>query len=218
MPFYRAIECGLLFGALPVSLALLWRKFNPIPLLIFTATVVLAVLLRDPTFNPACLIRLPDLAHNLLMILLPLPVLAALLAALLYRLAPAQLFKLPRRKPRVWAMVMLAYPLISVVPQTIIYRVYFMHRYEMLFGSGWGMILAATLAFGLGHVIFRHPVPVVVTMIGGLIFAIRYHVTGSAPLSAFEHALYGDLAFTIGYGYYLYHGSVRSVEAMSGNG
>jgi len=134
--------------------------------------------------------------------------------ALLYWLVPKELFKFIRRKPRTWAGVMVIYPFVSVIPQTIIYRVFFMHRYAYLFGNGWGMIAAATAAFGIGHVVFRHPVPVIITAIGGFIFAFNYHTTGSAPLSAIEHALYGDLAFTIGYSYYLYHASERTVEAV----
>lgn len=211
----RTFELLLVFVAMPISVALLPRRLNPIPLLIIAAVLMLAMLVRDPTFNPACLTRLPRLGRHLMGILLPLPLMGGLMLGLLYLLVPDQLFKLVRRKPRLWAIVMVMYPLMSVVPQTIIYRVFFMHRYEVLFGRGWLMIAMAALAFGLGHIIFRHSVPVLITTIGGFIFAWRYTVTGSAPLSLLEHSLYGNLAFTIGYSYYLYHGSVRATESLT---
>lgn len=210
----RVIELLLVFVALPATLAMLPRRISPIPLMIIAASVMLGVLLRDPTFGSACLTRLPHLSHNLLAILLPIPLMACLMIGLLYWLAKDQLFRFVRRKPKLWATVMVMYPLMSVVPQTIIYRVYFMHRYEVLFGSGWLMIVMAALAFGFGHVIFRHAVPVLLTTVGGLIFAWRYSLTGSAPLSVLEHSIYGNLAFTIGYSYYLYHGSVRATESF----
>ncbi|CAN5579032.1 hypothetical protein BH10PLA1_BH10PLA1_07550 [soil metagenome] len=212
MLILRAIEFAMLFLVLPVGLALWPRRLNPIPILLATAAAVLIVLLNDPSFDRESLTRFPDPVHNMLRIAAPLPIVAGLMIALLYWLAPQQLFKFVRRKPRTWAGVMVVYPLVSVIPQTVIYRVFFMYRYAPLFGNGWLMIMAATVAFGLGHLIFRHPVPVLMTTVGGLIFALRYHATASAPLSAIEHAIYGDLAFTIGYSYYLYHASKRMTD------
>jgi hypothetical protein len=55
---------------------------------------------------------------------------------------------------------------------------------------------------------------VLLTLAGGLLFCWRYHTTGSAALSAVEHALYGNLVFTIGYSRYLYHASTRAAEGL----
>jgi hypothetical protein len=48
----------------------------------------------------------------------------------------------------------------------------------------------------------------------GRLFAWRYQSTGSAALTAIEHALYGNLAFTIGFSRYLYHASTRTAGSL----
>ncbi len=99
-------ECVSLFVGLPVFLALLPRRLNPIPILLATAAAVLIVLWNDPSFDRESLTRFPDPVHNLLRIAAPLPVVAGLMIGLLYWLAPQQLFKFGRRKRRTWAGVM----------------------------------------------------------------------------------------------------------------
>jgi hypothetical protein len=215
MPILRAIECFVLFVALPGGLAMLPWRVNPIVLLLAAAAVVLMWLLIDPHFDRRRLIRFPDPKRNLIAVLWPLPLAAGMLALLLWWVRPETLLSLPRRDPRLWALVMCLYPLLSVIPQTLIYRVFFMHRYDALFGRGWRLVIAATLAFGFCHIVFRHPLPVAITTIGGLLFAWRYWKTRSAPISALEHALYGDIAFTLGYGAYLYHGSIEMIETTT---
>lgn len=204
----------MLFAALPVLLALRPTRVNPIPILLGIAIVLIGALTFDPTFDLSRLLYVPRPRENLLQILILLPVGALLLWGILTVLAPEDRFLLPRRKPKVWAMLLVLYPIASVIPQTIIYRVYFMHCYQPLFGDGWAMIVIATAAFALGHVIFRHPMAVLLTVAGGLLFCWRYHTTGSAVLSALEHALYGNLVFTIGYSRYLYHASTRAAEGL----
>ena len=216
MLLWRALECALLFVVCPIGLATLRRRVNPIPILLIVASIVTLILMRDRTFDFAALASFPQPLRHLGNIALLLPIGAAGLFGLLSYMAPQDRFKLIRKKPRVWVTVMVLYPLLSVIPQTIIYRVFFMHRYQALFGSGALMLAAATLAFGLGHIIFRQPLPVLLTTVGGLLFAWRYMATGSAGYSAIEHALYGNLAFTIGFSRYLYHASTRTAESLVG--
>jgi uncharacterized protein len=103
---------------------------------------------------------------------------------------------------------MLLYPPLSVYPQGIIYRAFLMHHYQPLFpspdGSSWAIILASAVAFAIMHLVFRNPLAVVLTFVGGLLFAYRYRQTGSLFLSSFEHTLYGCFIFTIGRGSYFY--------------
>jgi hypothetical protein len=49
---------------------------------------------------------------------------------------------------------------------------------------------------------------VILTLLGGLMFAKTYEETGSLVLSGIEHALYGGFLFTIGLGKYFYYGAV----------
>jgi membrane protease YdiL (CAAX protease family) len=69
------------------------------------------------------------------------------------------------------------------------------------------MILASAVAFAFVHIIFRNPIAVSFTLVGGLLFAWRYQQTDSLFTSSLEHALYGCLMFTIGLGDYFYKGA-----------
>jgi membrane protease YdiL (CAAX protease family) len=114
------------------------------------------------------------------------------------------MFNLVRAHPLLWALIMLLYPVLSVYPQGVIYRAFLMRRYQPLFGSDWGLILASAVAFSLMHLIFRNPIALILTFVGGLLFAWRYRQTGSLVVSSFEHALYGCFLFTLGLGRYFY--------------
>jgi hypothetical protein len=48
----------------------------------------------------------------------------------------------------------------------------------------------------------------VLSMLGGWLFAYRYHRTGSVFAVSLEHGLWGDFLFTVGLGRYLYSGSI----------
>jgi uncharacterized protein len=119
---------------------------------------------------------------------------------------PDHLFGLPKKSLLLWGMVMILYPLLSVVPQEIIYRSFFFHRYAALFPSRY-MPLVSAVAFGFIHIVLRNWVAVVFSMIGGYLFATTYSKHKSLALTCLEHALYGCYIFTIGLGYYFYHGN-----------
>ena len=106
-------------------------------------------------------------------------------------------------------MVMVLYPVFSVYPQSVLYRAFIFHRYQNLFGTGWGLVLASGSAFSFVHILFRNRLAVILTFPGGLLFAFRYFQTGSLLVSSLEHALYGCALFTVGLGANFYHGSVR---------
>lgn len=117
-----------------------------------------------------------------------------------------QLFAFPRRNPLVFLMVCLLYPLLSALPQEIIYRSFFFRRYGSLFGQGWGMSLASAAAFAFLHIIYDNSISVALSFGAGLIFARTYARTRSLPLVSLEHALYGICAFAVGLGRFFYEG------------
>jgi len=124
-------------------------------------------------------------------------------------IAPELLFSFVRTHPVFWALVMILYPVLSVYPQGIIYRSFLMHRYGSLLPSGLAVIIVSASAFAFMHLIFRNPLAVALTFVGGLLFAWRYKTTGSLFTSSLEHALYGCWLFTSGLGQYFYHGRIR---------
>lgn len=129
---------------------------------------------------------------------------------------PDKLFSFPKEKPQLWALVMMLYPLLSVIPQEIVFRPFFFHRYQPLFPQPWLMLAASSIAFGFAHVLFQNWIAVVLCMAGGLLFALTYQRTRSLALAWAEHALYGCFIFTIGLGYYFYHGSLQAAKTVAG--
>ncbi len=126
-------------------------------------------------------------------------------------LVPQRLFSLPLQNPAFWLLIMFAYPLLSVIPQEIIFRLFFMERYKHIFNRREMMILASGLAFGLAHLIFQNWVAPLLTAVGGVLFALTYSRHKSLALVSLEHALFGDFLFTVGLGFYFYHGSVAAI-------
>ena len=117
------------------------------------------------------------------------------------------MFEFPRERPIVWMVVLCLYPLLSVIPQGIIFRRWFVSRYSDGLGSGWSMIVIGALCFGVSHVLFGNLVAPVITAIGGALFLRTYLRSGSGWLADLEHAVLGNVAFTIGYGQWLYSGA-----------
>jgi uncharacterized protein len=130
------------------------------------------------------------------------------------RFAPQLEWSLVRPHPVFWAVVMLAYPVVSVYPQGLLYRAFFFERYAGLFPNKWAMILASASVFSFLHIIFRNWLAVDLTFAGGLLFAARYAKTDSLATSSFEHALYGCWLFTVGLGQYFYHGTIEAVGSV----
>jgi membrane protease YdiL (CAAX protease family) len=127
-------------------------------------------------------------------------------------LKPEMLWSFVREKPQLWAIVMVFYPLVSVVPQEIIFRRYLFARHADILAPALVMILVSGIGFGFAHIVFNNWVAPVLCVFGGVIFAYTYHKTRSLALVCIEHALYGDMVFTLGLGRYFYHGAVAVAQ------
>ena len=207
--FWRAAECGALFLGVPAASAAGWLPVNVILLLLLAAAGCWLVLnwryrirLRDSWHA-----RVPRVEWRRIISIYAVAVLG--LGGLLWLAKPTALFSLLGQNPRKWLLVMFAYPIVSVMPQEVIYRVFFFERYRALFGRGAGMVFTSATVFSFGHVVFHNWPAMVLTLAGGLLFAKTYQRTGSLRLVAFEHALYGGAVFTIGYGEFFFAGTMK---------
>lgn len=122
---------------------------------------------------------------------------------------PARLFFLPLQRPSFVPTLMIAYPLISALPQEFIFCSFFFRRYKRFFGSGRVMILASAITFAYAHVLYINPIAPFFGFVGGLIFATTYARSKSLALVTIEHGLYGNVLFIIGLGWYFYSGAVH---------
>ena len=201
------VEMLLLFVGLPLLYA--WRR-PPMQVLVVLWLVMagcLVSLLFDPTFERSRLWRWRGQGAELRRVTLRFAAVAIVAVAADALLAPGSFLAFPRQHPGAWATVVVLYPFLSALPQGIVYRAFFFHRYRSLFGTGWAMIGSSAAMFCLGHVVFRNGVAVALTAAGGLLFARTYRRSGSLLVSSLEHALYGILPFTLGLGRFLGAGS-----------
>jgi membrane protease YdiL (CAAX protease family) len=204
---YRTVECIFLFVLAPVGVALIPGHLHLLPLLWILTGLCLVLLLREPHFDRRDFFRTASFRHWLEPMLLRFVPLAALITAGVLLFRRDMLFGFVRSRPVVWAIVMVLYPVLSVYPQGIIYRGFFMRRYEALFGSSRLMLLASAAAFSFMHIVLLNPVAIALTFVGGLLFNRTYVRSRSLLVSAIEHSLYGCFLFTIGLGRYFYGGA-----------
>ena len=131
---WLAVECAVLMMGLP--LVLYWILPIRYLLPVIWATALLChltyrALTRQSTrdwWNRAAVTR-----TNLRPILQRFAVSALLMAGATWLCAPQLLFGMVRENPAFWLLVMLLYPLLSVVPQEIIFRSFFFARYRTIF-------------------------------------------------------------------------------------
>ena len=128
--------------------------------------------------------------------------------ALVALLAPEQALELPRRMPGLWLMILALYPLLSALPQELVFRELFFRRYAGLFPGRGAALAASALVFGLAHLMFWNWVAVPLSVAGGLIFAHGYVARGGFPMAVVLHAVCGGIVFTSGLGTFFYHGAV----------
>lgn len=110
------------------------------------------------------------------------------------------LFNVLINKPKLWVFILFVYSLFSVYPQELIYRTFYFRRYYNLFKNKNALIIINAIVFSLGHIFFRNTLVLVLTFLGGLLFAITFNKTKSTLLVSIEHAIYGCWLFTVGMG------------------
>ena len=206
------VECAALFVGLPLIFTFVLPVRGLFGALWLTAFYALWRLKTQHgmtlqgMWNGAALTR-----ANLTPILRRFVISACLLTAGVALFEPEKWFSLPRERPVLWAAVMCFYPLLSVIPQEILFRSFFFERYQRFFSQPQGWLIANAFVFGYAHIIFQNWVSVLLCVIGGYFFAQTYVKTRSLALVWVEHALYGCFIFTVGLGYYFYHGTVAAV-------
>jgi len=207
------VEWVLLFVVTPVFAAVVLRSKLWMLFLGSIAAMAAVWLARRGDFSARHFWRGDNIdieRRHLKDILLRFSVSAIGLAALVLALFPERLFEFPRETPLRWATLLVVYPVISVYPQELLYRAFFARRYQSLFPRMELSLAASALVFAWLHLVFRNHFAIILTLVGGWFFAETYARTRSLRLVCLEHALYGNLIFTIGLGnYFLENGLPR---------
>lgn len=109
-------------------------------------------------------------------------------------------FNVMLHKPKLWVIILFVYSFFSVYPQELIYRTFFFQRYKELISNETLFLFINAIVFSLGHIFFRNTLVLILTFLGGLLFAFTYSKTKSTLLVSIEHAIYGSWLFTVGMG------------------
>lgn len=110
------------------------------------------------------------------------------------------LFKAILTRPMLWLQMILIYTFLSVIPQEFVYRVFYFKRYRNLFKNQQTFFFINALLFSMAHLMFNSFLVLVMTFIGGYLFASTYHKTKSIFWVNIEHIIYGGWLFTVGMG------------------
>lgn len=216
-PARLTLEFAALYLALPVLLFLIRRlgvTLPVLPILWCAAGPAAYCLIRRHGWDRAAFFSFPPGARLAGALALRAALAGAILTGALWLAAPDSLFELPRRNPRLWAVVMTAYPVLSVFPQGILYRALFFTRYAGLFRNRRAAWLAGAAVFSLAHLLFNNLWALAWTLLGGLLLNRSYLRHGSLMASDAEHALYGQCLFTCGWGRFLYHGTASLAKSL----
>ena len=202
----RLLELTLLMVGVPVAMALWLPPKAILPVLLGMVILCRALIGRQLPLRVFWNARAVCWA-NLRPLLLRFLACAAMLFAATYALHPELLFSFVKASPAFWAIVMLLYPLISVIAQELVFRVYVFERFASVL-SPRALVWISALGFGFAHIVLKNWVAPLLCLVGGVIFATTYRRHRSLALVSIEHALYGDFLFTLGLGRYFYHGAV----------
>lgn len=199
---FKIFEILLLFAGLPVLYYLGLVPFHQMISLLAMFIFFLIILLSNRDFDRK-IFGLNGF-KNWRPLIIRFFIIAILLVLGVRVFSPDSFFLMPREKPFLWIIIMLFYPIWSVYPQELIYRTWFFHRYKSILSGERIMIVLNAALFSFTHIVFRNYIAIILTFLGGIMFACTYRKSNSLLVVFIEHMLYGNLVFTIGLGQYFY--------------
>jgi membrane protease YdiL (CAAX protease family) len=195
----RSVEMVGLFVAVPLAVRWLPLPIPRLAVLLLVTAGCLAVLWRDPSFEWRRALRLGPLREALPGIVARAALVAGLVLALSALLRARGLLEPTSLGGWRWLVGLCAYPFVSALPQELLYRVFFFHRYRELLGPR-ALLGANAVAFGLLHVVYPNLLAPLLSVPAGLVLALLYQRTRALGPVWLEHTLYGAALFTLGLG------------------
>lgn len=129
--------------------------------------------------------------------------------AVIYGTHPEAAFMLIRQRPEVMVMIFFLYPILSALPQELVFRPLFFRRYGPLLPARDKAIVLNAGLFSLAHLMYWSWVVAIMTFAGGLVFAWVYETRRSFPAAVILHSVAGWIIFALGLGVYFYSGNVQ---------
>jgi membrane protease YdiL (CAAX protease family) len=196
---YKISELVIIFIFIPVSFAIdyaIWLKMT-IGTIGFLYVLFVLMRVEKIKFEIAAQINWRSFLQRTFSQLV---IIAVLTTLYMWFVDRQNLYMVVLNKPLLWLAILFFYSLFSVYPQELIYRTLFFKRYQSLVKNEMGFILLNAALFSLAHLFFGNVLVMVLTFVGGLLFALTYKKTKSTLLVSLEHAIYGCWLFTVGMG------------------
>lgn len=196
---YRLCEFFIIFIVVPVSFVLPYAGWIKMLLGTFGFAYIIFILLRveKSKFNLANEIEWASFWKSTVSKLIGIILLTTLYV---WNFDKLNLFQVVVQKPLMWLIILFVYSCFSVYPQELIYRTFFFERYKELFKNETLFLFVNAIVFSLAHLFFRNMLVIILTFLGGLLFAVTYKKTKSTIMVSIEHAIYGCWLFTVGMG------------------
>ncbi|MDX6766586.1 MAG: CPBP family glutamic-type intramembrane protease [Candidatus Methylacidiphilales bacterium] len=201
---HRRLEFALIYLAGP-AVGWVLIRLQPhavIPLLLVGGLVALTILARDPAFARQEWGWNGSTRSVITRVLVVWALVAVGLVTWALLAVPEYFLRFPTEHPRRWLALLALYPILSALPQEILFRTLFFHRYGALFPGPQWRIAANSLVFGWAHIVMGNLPCLVATALLGLLLAVTYERFRSLLVVTLEHALYGCLVFSLGLGLY----------------
>ena len=113
------------------------------------------------------------------------------------------LFIFPKTNFKLWLIVIFIYPFLSVIPQELVYRVFFFQRYFPNINRFFFPMFLNLVVFAYGHLVFSNMHAIIITAIASPIFTYAY-LKKSFLTCVTLHTLGGQIIFTLGLGKYFF--------------
>jgi membrane protease YdiL (CAAX protease family) len=198
-------EALALYGALPLAIAVLMPASTMFPAL-FAATALGLVLLHlTPGF------RWSELRYGAVPWRLVAGFAAAAFACALavsWVTTGGRPFAFAAGNPGLLLLILAFYPVLSALPQELVFRPLWFRRYGALLPGGPAGIVLNAAVFAFAHLMYWSWIVAAMSFAGGLAFAWAYRVRGSFPLAVVLHAVAGQIVFLLGLGMFFYSGNV----------
>lgn len=201
---FKTIEFLLIFIGMPLVFYFDLLPVQKIVALLLVTLGCIIILWFDKSYNFRRLTYRPDIPGMWKKLLTKAALVAIAVFSLTIFVQPETLFALPRERPMVWIIILFLYPILSALPQEVVYREFFFQRYEDLIQPEWVLVAASACSFAFLHIIYDNEWAILLTLAGGFMFARTYKETRSLYWVSVEHALYGFVVFSIGLANFFY--------------
>lgn len=196
---YKGLELFIIFIVVPISFAINYSPWIKFGIGFFGFIYVIYVLLKVENLKfkiSKHLNWIPFWKSTIAKLVL----IAIITTVFVWITDSTSLFSVVLNEPLKWLFFLFVYSFFSVYPQELIYRTFFFKRYRGLFQNEGLFIFINAILFSLAHFFFGSVLVLILTFLGGLLFAYTFKKTGSTLLVSIEHAVYGCWLFTVGMG------------------